>query len=143
MNFMDLTKKELAEAANFYKVDFNVSDNKEEISMALLDAGHTPEEWEKDREEWLNGESEEEESAEEDSEEEQEETSEDETEPPADEEELVLVRFTGRNRSYKAGRFRFTQSKPFALMTREEFDNLRSPKFREASKAEAAEFYGN
>ena len=47
MRFNDLRKDELVQAAEHYKVEIDADATKAEISTALLDAGKTPEEWEK------------------------------------------------------------------------------------------------
>lgn len=139
MAFMDLTKKELIEAADYYSVDIDPSDNKQEIADALEASGVTFDQWEADHapEEEVTREAPEvtESPAVE---------SEEAPEPADDEpvaEDMVLVRFIGRNRSYQVGKWAFSPQKPFALMTKPEYDSLDRFKFREATKSEAAEFY--
>lgn len=152
MLFTDLLKRELYDAANFYKVEVEADWNKERISLALLDAGHTPEQWAEDSNANDNGDAANEplpgtittsdlksDTAVEDDLVVDEDLVEEDV--VAEEPELVLVRFTGHNASYSVGRFRFTRLKPFALMTEEEFAGLDRKRFREATKAEAAEFY--
>ena len=131
MAFMDLNKKELVEAAEYYSVDIESNDTKQEITDALEESGVTFEQYETDF-------------ALEPEEEPEAETPRSDPEPePEDEpaEDMVLVRFIGRNRSYQTGKFAFSPQRPFALMTKAEFDSLDRFKFREATKSEAAEFY--
>ena len=152
MAFTDLKKDELVEAVRFYKIDVDVNANKTALATALLDAGKTPEGWEADREA-QTGESwsprsvittddikDEEEVVEETEEKADEEAP---SEPESEEDEdMVLVRFIGRNRFYQtADNRKFTPNTPFALMSRKEYDALDRFKFREATKAEAEEFY--
>lgn len=154
MLFTDLRKDELVAAASYYRVDYDGDWTKAAIATALLDAGHTPEQWAKDSEAndyglgpddngavslgTLKGE----EGVSDDVH-----VDESPVVPEANEEsaqrddDLVLVRFVGRNKSYATGRFRFTAVRPFALMSSDEFESLDPALFREASKAEAAEFY--
>ena len=137
MAFMDLTKKELIEAAEYFGADYAASDSKQDIVDAIEEAGGT---WELYQESLP-------------AEEEPEPVVEAEEQPePADEEEpldeeepedVVLVRFIGRNRSYQTGKWTFSQTSPFALMTKPEYDALDRFKFREATKSEAEEFYSN
>jgi hypothetical protein len=145
MSFMDLTKNELLKAANFYKVDVASNDNKEEITLALTDAGKTPEQWEEDKEAHVNGLPEEAPRSETTEPEAPAADDEEEEEEPAAEEEpeaMVLVRFTGKNRSYSVGRHTFSAAKPFALMPEAAFNGLDRARFREATKREAQAFYG-
>ena len=132
MAFMDLSKKELVEAAEYYGAEFSANDSKQQITDALEEAGVT---WELYQENF----GEQPEPAVES--EEQPEPAE-ETEPEV-EEDVVLVRFIGRNRSYQIGKWSFSQTSPFALMTKPEYDALDRFKFREATKSEAEEFYSN
>lgn len=157
MRFNDLRKDELVQAAEHYKVEIDADATKAEISTALLDAGKTPEEWETDRELWGKGDAEvqskqssaltlqnlrEAEYEQERKGEEPEEEEAPKKAAPEPDDDLVLVRFTGKNRSYRSGRHKFDAVKPFALMSRDEFEALDAAKFREATKAEANEFYG-
>ena len=145
MAFTDLKKDDLVRAANFYKVDIDPSETKAGIAMALLDAGHTPEQWEADADRWVNGDPDDLPNgaittADLNGSDEEEQTV---TEEPAEEEDaMVLVRFIGHNASYQTRYGKFSKGRPFALLTRDQFESLDRLKFREATKAEAAEFYG-
>lgn len=156
MLFTDLLKEDLVKAARYYKVEVEPNWTKDRIATALLDAGKTPEQWERDQEANDFGEgngaittSDLGDHPEPETEESDEDTESVEDEPvvedePAEEdEELVLVRFTGSNQSYTTGPFTFSRFKPFGLMTEEQFDTLDRNKFRLATKAEAVEFYGH
>lgn len=150
MLFTDLLKDDLLKAANFYKVEVEPNWTKDRIATALLDAGKTPEQWEKDAEandvgegngavtsqSLHNAEVEQPERTVED-------TVEAAEEPEEKNEELVLVRFTGANQSYTSGDITVSRFRPFALVTTERFDSLDRKKFRLASKEEAAEFYNH
>lgn len=156
MAFTDLKKDELVEAARYYKVPIEHDYTKAQISVALLDAGKTPEQWDEDREAYLNGQSgvkpeptaittddlkggEADEEAGDDTEEE---PVEEEPVKEQKSDDRVLIRFTGRQRSYQVAGLKFDQRKPFALVSREKANQLDPRIFREATKAEAAEFYG-
>ena len=145
MAFTDLNKNELLKAANFYKVEVDLNATKANIANALLDAGHTPEDWERDsraNDEGLRAEDEERLP-------EPEPVDEEPAEEPAEEEPVkaksnkVLVRFIGGNASYSVGRLSFSRNKPFKVLTEDQFRTLPRDKFREATKAEAREFYGS
>lgn len=147
MTFTDLLKTELVEATRYYKIDVDVNANKTALANALLDAGVTPEQWERDSNAEKGGAWNVDRPRLEDREdigfddEEEENIS---PPPPVleEEEELVLVRFVGRNRSYTSRGRTFSANRPFALMSKEEYDKLDRKKFREATKSEAREFYG-
>jgi len=125
MSLIDLKKDELLEAAAYYDVEVQATDNKATIVEALEEAGVTEELWEADK----PREAEDEPAAD---------------EPEADEDEdLVLVKFIGHNRSYTVGKTTFTPKlKPFGLLTRSEYESHSADKFREATADEATEFYG-
>ena len=148
MLFTDLLKDDLVKAVKFYKVDVDVNANKQALANALLDAGVTPEQWDKDSYEWENGAKPEEDSGAitteslkvEEPAEEDEDLDLDDDEDIVDE-GLVLVRFVGKNKSYRTGKHVFSANRPFALMKPDEFERLDPKKFREATKSEALEYY--
>lgn len=64
---------------------------------------------------------------------------------PVDEEDLVLVKFTGTNLEFYVGKVAFGREKPFRLLTKESAEHAyrRWPnKFRPASHQEVQDFYG-
>lgn len=149
MTFKELYKDELWEAVRHYKIDVDVNANKNTLATALLDNGISPEQWQEDKAakdgqprpvtttEDLKADSEELLPEPEDLDEE-----EPVVEEEDEEEKMVLVRFIGRNRSYSVGKWSFGIYRPFALMTREEFNGLDRKLFREGTKAEAREYFG-
>ena len=164
MLFTDLLKDDLVKAVKFYKVDVDVNANKQALANALLDAGITPEQWDKESYEWENGAKPEEDSGAittdvldtdddhetstiNDGDDYVEGSLVDETVPAVEPEEtfpedaLVLVRFVGKNKSYRTGKHVFSANRPFALMEPDEFERLDPKKFREATKSEALEYY--
>lgn len=146
MAFKDLYKDELWEAVRHYKIDVDANANKDTLTAALLDKGISAEQWEEDKaakdgqprpaavteteEDLLPEPTAVEDTADEDF----------DVDVP-EEDEMVLVRFIGRNRSYTIGKWTFGVYRPFALMKKDEFEALDRKKFREANKAEAREYF--
>lgn len=130
--FMDLTKKELLDAAEYFGVDdVKQSDSKPTVANALEEAGVTMEQYNKffgkEEQEDLEG----------------------EPLPVApvkavDPSDAILIKMERRNPTYELRGYVFKAEHPFALVSEEDANwILENEKgFRMASPKEAKEFYG-
>lgn len=129
--FMDLTKKELVEAADYFGADYKANDSKQAIATSLADFGVTMEQYNKffgkTEEEDLEGEPLPEQEA-----------------KTVDPSSAVLIKMDRRNPVYELRGYVFKTEHPFALVSEDDANwILENEKgFRIASPKEAKEFYG-
>lgn len=144
-----MTKEKLLELARKHDVQgINQSNNKAEIEQALSDAGVVFEKSAETEEELevtatvpeVNVEPIVEETVVEEEVDEAK-TAEDTLEEGVQEEEKVIVLYTGKS-TYMAGTDKFTIAKPFKVMTASRAARLDKRNFRLATRSEVKEFYG-
>lgn len=130
--FMDLTKKELLDAAEYFGVDdVKGNDSKPAIAAALADAGVTMDQYNKffgkQDEEDLEGEPLPEQAG-----------------KVVDPSDAILIKMDRKNPTYELRGYVFRRDHPFNLVTEEDANWILENEtgFRMASPKEAKEFYG-
>ena len=129
--FMDLTKKELMEAAEFFGVEAKPADSKKTIADSLADSGIDMDQYNKffgpQEQEDLEGE-----------------PLPEQTEKVVDPSDALLMKMERGNPTYEVRGYRFTSTHPYALVAEIDaewiLENERG--FRLASPKEVKEFYG-